>query len=176
MKAKALTIAGLCAVAIALAVPAAGLAGTATVIPFHGNEPGSLDLCGLHLDTTFHFNGVIVMKPSGASINAGEFTSIWTNPATGKSIMVHGSVMFMNGPPVDNGDGTISFIGAGDGAYLVKDTHGAPISIDAGRTTTRVTFDAATGAFLSVQLLSVAGNQSDTPADSSCDTLVPALT
>jgi hypothetical protein len=176
MKAKALTVTALCALAIALSVPTAGLAGAPTVTPFHGSEPGSLSICGLDLKTTFDFTGVIVMKTSGASVNAGEFTSVWTNPASGKSIMIHGSEQFMNGAPIDNGDGTISFIGAANGAYIVKDTHGAPITIDAGRFTARVTLDAATGQLVSVERLSVAGNESDTPADSSCDTIVAALT
>ena len=174
MKAKLLTFGGLCAIAVALAVPASSAA--VTVVPFRGSESSPLQLCGLDLHSDFSFSGVTVVKASGVSINAGEFRAVWTNPATGKSIVIHGSIMFMNSAPIDNGDGTISFVGSSSGAYIVKDAHGAPISLDAGRVVARVTLDATTDQFVSVEFLSISGNQTDTPADSSCDTIVPALT
>jgi hypothetical protein len=173
MKAKLLIFAGLCALAVALATSASGAA--VGVYPFHGSESNpSFELCGLDLTSDFSFSGALVFKANGVSMQTGEFRSVLTNPATGKSIVIHGSLMFMNGPTIDNGDGAISFVGSSSGAYIVKDAHGAPISLDAGRVVVRVTFD-ATGQFLSAELLSISGNQTDTPADSSCDTLVPAL-
>ena len=175
MKTKLLIFAGLCALAVALAVPSSGAA--VSVYPFHGSESNpSFQICGLDLNADFSFSGVTVVKASGVSINAGEFRAVWTNPATGKSIVIHGLIMFMNGAPVDNGDGTTSFVSSGSGAYIVKDAHGAPISLDAGRVVARVTLDATTRQFRWVELLSINGNQTDTPADSSCDTIVPALT
>jgi hypothetical protein len=174
MKAKALALAALCALAIALAAPASGAA--VTVYPFHGVDAGTFSICGLDLYSKFSYTGAVIVKASGITLQPGEFTAVWTNPATGKAIMIHGGAMGTSGSPIDNGDGTISFISSGQGIYMVKDAHGAPISLDAGRVVARVTFDAATHQFLSVELLSVAGNQSDTPADSSCDTIVPALT
>jgi hypothetical protein len=175
MKAKALTIAGLCALAVALATPAGGVAATPTVIPFTGSDSGTFSLCGLDLNYDFRTSGVFVVKTSGVSLATGQFTSIWTNPATGKSIMIHGAQLQTNGAPIDNGDGTISFIQSGDGTYLVKDTSGAPISLSAGSVTAKITFDATTGELVSVELLSLAGPHSPA-ADSSCDSIVAALT
>jgi len=40
----------------------------------------------------------------------------------------------------------------------------------------RVTFDATTWQVRSIEFLSSNGNETATPADSSCDTIVPALT
>ena len=175
MKGKLLTLAGLCTLAVALALPAGGIAATPTVTQVNGSDSGTFSICGLDLTYDFKFSGVEVFKTSGISLNAGAFTSVWTNPATGKSIMIHGASLRMSSAPIDNGDGTISFIGAGNGTYIVKDAHGAPISLQAGRLTARVTFDAATGDLVSVEFLSVAGPHGE-PADSSCDTIVPALT
>jgi hypothetical protein len=175
MKAKVLTFAGLCALAVALAVPASGA--PVNVYPFHGSESNpSFQICGLDLNADFSFTGVFVVKASGVSLYPNEFRSVWTNPATGKSIVIQAGNLGVLGPPIDNGDGTVSFISSGSGNYIVKDAHGAPISLDAGRVVARVTFDAATGAFISVEFLGINGNESDTPADSSCESIVAALT
>ena len=177
MKAKLLTFAGLCILAVTLAVTASGAA--VTVVPFHYSESNpSFPICGLDVKADFSTTGVLVFKSSGASINAGEFTAVWTNPSTGKSIVIHGANMFMNSAPIDNGDGTISFVGSASGTYIVKAAHGAPLSVSAGRFVARVTFDATTGNLISVELLSVDGSPApvNPPADSSCDSIVAALT
>ena len=175
MKAKALTIAGLCGLVVALAVPAAGIAGTPTVTQVKGSDAGSFSICGLDLTYDFSFSGVAIVKTSGVSLNAGEFTSVWTNPATGKSIVIHGAQASMSGAPVDNGDGTISFVQSVNGSYMVKAANGPPLSLSAGRVTARITLDATTGDLISVELLSVDGPHSP-PADSDCAEIVGALT
>jgi len=175
MKAKALTITGLCALAVALAVPAGGVAATPTVTQVKGSDSGTFSICGLDLNYDFSASGVAIVKSSGVSLNAGEFTSIWTNPATGKAIMIHGALMQTNGAPIDNGDGTISIIQSASGTYIVKATNGAPISLSAGTGAVRVTLNATTGELVSLEFLGVAGPHGPS-ADDSCDTLVPALT
>jgi hypothetical protein len=175
MKAKALTITGLCALAVALAVPAGGVAATPTVTQVKGSDSGTFSICGLDLNYDFSFSGVAIVKSSGVSLNAGEFTSIWTNPASGKAIMIHGSAAQTNGVPIDNGDGTITLIQSVSGNYLVKDKNGAPISLSAGTGTVRLTINATTGELVSLEFLSGGGPHGPS-ADGSCDTLVPALT
>jgi hypothetical protein len=140
-----------------------------------GSDSGPVNICGLDLNSTFSFSGVLVFKTSGVSLNAGENTAVVTNPATGKSIVIHGASLQMTSTPTDNGDGTISFIEASNGSYVVKAANGAPLSVGAGRLTARVTIDATTGDVVSVELLSVDGPHG-TAADSNCDTFVPALT
>ena len=96
MKAKALAIAGLCGLAVALALPAGVVAATPTVTRVKGSEHNpSFNICGLDLTTDFTFTAVEVVKTSGVSLNAGEFTAVWTNPATGKSIVIHAGQMGM---------------------------------------------------------------------------------
>jgi len=179
MKAKGLTIAGLCALAIALAFPAAGIAATPTVThtEFHISGTG-YPICGLYVDYQVSSAGVDLIRASdGVELGGGYFTSIWTNPASGKSIMIHaGGGGNMTTPGVDNGDGTVSFIQTSDNVYLIKSANGAPISLGAGRAVVKVTVDAVTGDFISVELLSVSGTSTGPPADSSCDTLLAALT
>lgn len=176
MKTKALILAAVCAVTLALALGASGA--SVGVYPIHGNESGPFQICGLDLNADVSFTGVAVFKASGASINAGEFTAVWTNPATGKSIVIHGANMFMNSAATDNGDGTISFLGSSSGTYIVKDARGAPLSVSPGRFVARVTLDATTGALISVELLTVDGSPPpvNPAADNSCDSIVAALT
>jgi hypothetical protein len=175
MKARTLTIAGLCAVAVALALPAGSIAAAPSVTPIHGSQSGTFSLCGLDLAFQFSFSGVAVVSSSGASLDAGQFTSIWTNLASGKTLVIHGAQAGKTTAATDNGDGTISFLQAADGLYLVKAANGGPISLQAGRMTARITIDATTGNLVSVELLSVDGPHS-LPADSSCDSIVAALT
>jgi hypothetical protein len=173
MKAKALTIAGLCALAVALAIPASGAA--ATTIQVKGTGHSSGELCGLSVDNNYRFTAVLVFKANGAELQHGEFKEVWTNTANGKSIVLQGSFGSSTGAPIDNGDGTISFLGALTGSYIVKAVNGAPITVDAGRQLVRVTLDAATGDFVSVEFLSIAGPHPFS-ADGSCDSIVALLT
>ena len=173
MKAKALTIAGLCALAVALAIPASGAA--ATTIQVNGAGHSSGELCGLSIDNDYRFNAVLVFKANGVELDHGHFQDVWTNTATGKSIVIQGSLGVTTGAPIDNGDGTISFLQALTGNYMVKALHGAPITLDAGRLLARVTLDAATGDLVSVEFLSIAGPH-PFAADGSCDSIVALLT
>ena len=176
MKAKALTLGGLCGLVIALALPAGGVAATPTVNPLHGRDGGTFSICGLDLTYDFSYSGASVIRPSGISLNAGQFRSVWTNPATGKSIVIHGTGMGTSSGPIDNGDGTISFIQRGSGTYIVKSANGAPLSLQAGTVTARVTVNATTGELVSAEFLHEAGQHGSEPADSSCDSIVAALT
>jgi hypothetical protein len=176
MKSKALMIAALCALAVGLAFPAAGIAAQPTVISLKGSSSGSFSICGLDLTYDFKTSGIEMIRPDGADLSSGEFRSVWTNPATGKGIVIHGAQHGGDSAPVDNGDGTFSVIETADGLYKVSATNGPPISLQAGRVVAKVTFDAVTGEVISVELLALDGPHSTPPADSSCDTIVAALT
>ena len=67
MKAKALTIAGLCALAVALAVPAGVVAATPTVTQVKGSDSGTFSICGLDLNYDFSASGVAIVKSSGVA-------------------------------------------------------------------------------------------------------------
>src|SRR5262249_6834946 len=152
--------------AIALAFPAAGLAAGATVTQNKGRAVGTgFMICGLDLNYDFYYSGVEVIRASGVELDAGQSTSIWTNPDSGKTIMIHGGGLLTTGAAIDNGDGTISFIQASDGNYLVKSADGAPLSLRAGRLVVKVTVDAVTGDFISAVPLAVDGTNSGPSAD-----------
>ncbi len=176
MKAKALMLAALCSLAVALALPPSGVGATPGVYPLHGRDVGTFTICGLDLTYDFSYSGASVIRPSGISLNAGQFRSVWTNPTTGKSIVIHGTGMGTSSGPIDNGDGTISFIQKASGAYIVKSANGAPLSLQAGTVTARITVNATTGELVSVEFLHEAGQHGSEPADSSCDSIVAALT
>jgi hypothetical protein len=59
-------IAGLCALAIVLALPAAGAA--ATVNHVRGSESGTFSICGLDLDFIYTFQATETVAPSGATL------------------------------------------------------------------------------------------------------------
>ena len=58
---------------------------------------------------------------------------------------------------------------------LVKSTNGAPISLTGGRLVWEITFDNATNV-VSAELLSFSGTTTCPSVDSSCDSILAALT
>jgi hypothetical protein len=177
MKGKALLIAALCTLAAALAVPAAGVAATPTVTHNQFSYSGTgYPICGLSVDYQVSGAGFDLIRTSdGVELGGGAFTAIWTNPASGMSIMIHTGGQGSVTPAVDNGDGTVSFIQTSQGVYLVKSTNGAPISLQGARLVWKITFDATTN-FVSAELLSFSGTSTGPSVDSSCDSIVAALT
>jgi len=177
MKGKALLIAAFCAVAAALAVPAAGVAATPPVTLNHFSYSGTgYQLCGLSIDYQVSGAGFDLIRTNdGVELGGGAFTAIWTNPASGMSIMIHTGGQGSVTPAVDNGDGTVSFIQTSSGVYLVKSTNGAPISLQGARLVFKVTFDPATNVVL-LEILSFSGTSTGPSVDSSCDSIVAALT
>ena len=178
MKGKALLIAALCALAAALAVPAAGVAATPPVTHDHFSYSGTgYSLCGLSIDYQVHGTGFdLIRKNDGVELTGGSFTAIWTNPASGMSIMLHTAGQGAVYPAVDNGDGTISFIQTSSGVDLVKSTNGPPISLTGGRLVWEITFDNATNV-VSSELLSFSGTTTGPDVvNSGCDSILAALT
>jgi hypothetical protein len=178
MKGKALMTAGLCALTVALAVPAAGVAATPPVTHQQFSYSGTgYPICGLSVDFQVSGAGFDLIRASdGYELGGGSFTSIWTNPASGESIMIHSGGMGTATLGVDNGDGTVSYFPTSQSVYLIKSTNGAPLSLSAGRYVLEVTVDAVTGDIVSVVPIFVSGTSTGPPVDSSCDSIVAALT
>lgn len=177
MKGKALLIAALCTLAAALSVPAAGVAATPPVTLNHFSYSGTgYPLCGLSIDYQVRGTGFDLIRTNdGVELVGGSFTAIWTNPASGMSIMLHSGGQGAVYPAVDNGDGTISFIQTSSGVDLVKSTNGAPISLTGARLVWEITFDNATNV-VTMDLLSFSGTTTGPSVDSSCDSILAALT
>jgi hypothetical protein len=150
MKGKALIIAGLCT----LTLPAAGVASHVTLGPTPAN------VCGVDVIQTETGGGVIKTVGSGVDLNAFTIDLTWTNPATGKTVVLRGAGLNENtfGSPTDNGDGTISIFTKSAGVTKLTIPNGPPLSIDAGQLTGILTLDATTFDFVSFQVLSLGGS------------------
>jgi hypothetical protein len=114
------------------------------------------------------------LTASGAIIDALQLTSVFTNPVSGKSITFKSDGVAKSTAPVDNGDGTSSFVTTVNGlSPKISGLNGAPLDgIDTGSITFRLTFDTATGEIISFDVVSIKGPR---PAGG-CDLIVAALT
>jgi hypothetical protein len=97
---------------------------------------------------------------SGNIIDNVRFTRVFTAAATGKSIVSSASTTAKSDGPIDNGDGTISFVTAISGLALKfqvpngpvpKAADGEPLR-SAGPLTLEDLFDAATGDYITTNV------------------------
>jgi hypothetical protein len=137
MHAKALTIAGLCALVAALALPASGAAGTPpTVETVNYTVTFSTSACGIdNLVETDHSAGVMKTDPTGQMSMGGHFEYILTNPANGKALKFEasGSGTAPDSPDgIPNGDGTYTFHFALSGMFKYSSLSGGPLESGSG--------------------------------------------
>lgn len=173
---KLIPFAGLCMLIVALVVPASGAAGTApSVEHFHfTSDAYDANICGIDVTGVDTVSGMFLLSASGASINAAEVTTVYTNPTSGKSITFMSAGVAKQSAPVDNGDGTSSVVATVNGpSPKVSQLNGPPLNgIDTGSITFLVTFDTATGEFITFDVLSIKGPRPIV----GCDLFVAALT
>jgi hypothetical protein len=145
--------------AVAVAVPPLGLAGKPVVNAHFTfvSDPYPTSWCGV-------VNGIAVdtvvehymQDADGRVIDNVRLTSVFTAAASGKSLeSSSASTTRVNGP-IDNGDGTFSFVANITGLVLqfripngpvLKDADGTPL-LGAGELTIADVFDAATGDYM----------------------------
>jgi hypothetical protein len=105
---------------------------------------------------------------------------VFTSGATGKSVVLFVADQFTAaGPPIDNGDGTITFTETVKGLMeQLRLPNGTVLSRDAGLVTFNDTFTATTGDFLGETISPENGPHPDLDSGSTlfCDVIVPALT
>lgn len=102
----------------------------------------------------------------------------FTSAATGKSVSINFAAQQVNFGPIDNGDGTVTFVTTFKGLpEQIKLPNGPVLSRDVGVIGFADTFDATTGDFLGETVSPNRGPHPD--ADSGftlfCDVIVPAL-
>jgi hypothetical protein len=104
---------------------------------------------------------------------------VFTSAATGKTVVLFAANQFVgDGPPIDNGDGTITFVSTFKGLpEKVKLPNGRVLLRDAGFVSFNDTFDATTGDFLGTTISPENGPHPDLDSDGAlfCDVIVPAL-
>ena len=107
-------------------------------------------------------------------------TQTFTASASGKSIRIHiANQVTGNDQPIDNGDGTVTFVNTFTGLpEQLKIKNGPVLSRDAGVVTLTQTFDATTGDLVSQTVSGEKGPHPDLDSDFAifCDVLIPALT
>jgi hypothetical protein len=173
---KLVALAGICGLIVALAFPASGAAATApTPQHFHfTSDPYPANICGIDVLGVDTVNETFFLTASGAIIDALHLTSVFTNPVSGKSITFMSAGVAKSSAPVDNGDGTSSFVTTINGlSPKISGLNGPPLDgIDTGSITFRITFDTATGEIISFDVVSIKGPR---PAVG-CDLITAALT
>ncbi len=161
------------AVAFAALVPALGFAGP-PVVQEHFNftsdsyDDGWCGIAGVSVDR------VVVQyseDASGASIERINVKTLFTAMASGKSMQIHQAGARKASAPIDNRDGTYSIILQNTGpSPKFKLPNGPVLVMDVGLIEFRITFDSATGEFLSFEVLREKGQRPP-----GCDTIVAAL-
>jgi hypothetical protein len=104
--------------------------------------------------------------------------NVFTSAATGKSVLLFFAAQQVNAGPIDNGDGTVTFVTTFKGLpEMIKLPNGRVLSRDAGFIGFNDTFDATTGQFLGQTVSPQNGPHPD--ADSGftlfCDVIVQNL-
>jgi hypothetical protein len=175
-KASVLATIAAAAMLMGLMASSAGATATApTVEHFHfTSDPYPTDICGIDVIGVDTVSGMFSVSASGATINAAEVTTVFTNPTSGKSITFMSAGVAKQSAVIDNGDGTSSTVTTVNGlSPKISELNGPPLDgIDTGSITFVVTFETATGDFISFDVLSIKGPR---PAVG-CDLITAALT
>ena len=161
----------------------ASSAGAAPIVE-HGHSSGTdtfVDqICGIDGTTTRRFVDDFQVFANNTFKDQFSGKAIFTSEATGKSVSIFAAQQ-ASGPndPIDNGDGTITFVTTFKGLpELLKIPNGPVLSRDAGNVTLFQTFDATTGEFISTTFSGEKGPHPDLESgfELFCDVIVPALT
>jgi hypothetical protein len=148
---------------------------------FHGTISDTFpdSICGI--DGTSVFSAVFNVQIFADETSQAELrvSQLFTSAATGKSVLIFSADQFTRtGPPVDNGDGTITFTDTSKGLMeQLKLPNGTVLSRDAGFVTIDDTFNATTGDFLGETISPENGPHPDLDSGFAlfCDVIVPAL-
>jgi hypothetical protein len=159
----------------------ASTAGAAPLVNrFHGtfSETFPDNICGI--DGTTVVSGMDNIQEFADGTFKDEFRQnyVFTSAATGKSVLLFVAQQFTGTGPIDNGDGTITFVSTFKGLpEKIKLPNGRVLSRDAGFVSFNDTFDATTGEFLGETISPENGPHPDLDSGFTlfCDVIVPAL-
>jgi hypothetical protein len=167
--------------AFLLAFMASSTGAAPLVDRFHGTFSDTFpdNICGI--DGTSVVNGMdnIQVFADGTFKDQFRLNQVFTSAATGKSVLLFVANQFVGIGPIDNGDGTVTFVSTHKGLpEMLKLPDGRVLSRDAGFVSFNDTFDATTGDFLGETLSPENGPHPDLDSGFTlfCDVIVPALT
>ena len=161
-------------IVLVTAVPALGLA-AAPVVNVHvsfTSDPYDDNWCGIDGTSVDRVVAHYKEDASGASILNLNITALFTATGSGKSMEIRQTGVRKAGAPIDNGDGTYSIIATNSGqSPTFKLPNGPVIVLSVGLVEFLVTFDIATGEFVSFEVLREKGQHPP-----GCALIVAALT
>ena len=178
---RRLFVVGALVASVSLALMASSAASAPLVDRFHGtfSETFPDNQCGI--DGTSVVSGMdnIQVFADGTFKDQFRLNQTFTSAATGKSVLLFAANQFVGTGPIDNGDGTITFVSTFKGLpEKIKLPNGRVLSRDAGFVSFNDTFDATTGEFLGTTISPENGPHPDLDSGFAlfCDVIVPALT
>jgi hypothetical protein len=161
-------------IALAAAVPALGVAAK-PVVTDHLNftsDPYDDSWCGIAGTSVDRVVVQYKEDATGASMENDSITTLFTATVSGKSMEIRQTGVRKRSAPIDNGDGTFTVVVDNRGlSPAFKLPNGPPIVLDVGLVEFRVTFDSATGDFLSFEVVRERGQRPP-----GCDAIIAALT
>jgi hypothetical protein len=145
----------------------------------HFTDSFSDNVCGIDVNVDLVGTDNFFVYNDGAFKDTSSIRFTYTNPSTGKSVVLS-SAGQISGPPavVDSQAGTITFLMSYKGLpEKIATTHGPVLTRDAGIITFADTFDLATGAFISSTTI-VHGPHPEADSDFAlfCTVITEALT
>jgi hypothetical protein len=165
---------------VLLAFMASSTGAAPLVNRFHGTFSDAFpdNICGI--DGTTVVSGMDNIQEFADGTFKDEFRQnyVFTSAATGKSVLLFVAQQFTGTGPIDNGDGTITFVSTFKGLpEKIKLSSGRVLSRDAGFVSFNDTFDATTGEFLGETISPENGPHPDLDSGFAlfCDVIVPAL-
>jgi hypothetical protein len=137
------------------------------------------NICGIDGTSVFNSMNNIQLFADDTFKTEARVNQVFTSAATGKAVLLFSAFQFVRtGPPIDNGDGTITFTDTNKGLQeQLKLPNGTVLSRDAGFVQFNDTFDATTGDFLGETISPENGPHPDLDSGGAlfCDVIVPAL-
>jgi hypothetical protein len=178
---RRLSVLGALFAVASLALMASSASSAPIVEQFHGtfSETFQDNICGI--DGTSVVSGMdnIQVFADGTFKDQFRLNQTFTSAATGKSVLLFVAQQFTGVGPIDNGDGTITFVSTFKGMpEKIKLPNGRVLLRDAGFVSFNDTYDATTGAFLGETISPENGPHPDLDSGFAlfCDVIVPALT
>jgi hypothetical protein len=169
------------AATLLLALMASTTGAAPIVSHFHGTFSDTFpdNICGIDGTTVVSGMDNIQEFADGTFKDQFRQNAVFTSAATGKSVEIFVAQQFTGVGPIDNGDGTITFVSTFKGLpEMLKLPNGPILSRDAGFVSFNDTFDATTGEFLGETISPENGPHPDLDSGFAlfCDVIVPALT
>ena len=166
---------------VAVVVPGTGIAAK-PVFHEHANFSDTFadNICGIDGTSVLNIVDNFTVYADGTFRDTSNFNLVFTATTSGKSVQIFSAGQVSGlADPIDNGDGTITFVNTFKGLpEKLKIPMGPTLSRDAGVVTLSDTFDATTFDFLFRVVSGEKGPHPDLDSDFAvfCDVLIPPLT